>query len=128
MIDRVEFGKRIDSSSKGLLEKEELTIMEIGLDEIDSASSFVSYISEEYKLPKSSVWYNLKKLKELGLLDFANKDEKGKKLSLTKSGVYMYHHIKDEKTDIMAKFYNKIMKADDEYTYNPMYNHIKVNH
>lgn len=62
-------------------------MFEIGRDRIDSASSFVNYVYEVYGFSKSSVWYNLNRLKELGILDFANKDEVGKPLCLTRAGL-----------------------------------------
>ncbi len=69
-----------------LTKREQLVILEISGDAIDSASAFVSYISESYGFSKSSVWYNLNRLKEKGLLDFATKEEPGKALLLTKQG------------------------------------------
>ncbi len=70
-----------------LTRREQLIVLEIGADSIDSASAFVSYLSESYGFSKSSVWYNLNRLKEKGLVDFATKDEPGKALTLTKYGV-----------------------------------------
>jgi DNA-binding PadR family transcriptional regulator len=71
-----------------LTKREQLVVLEIADDTIDSASSFVSYISESYGFSKSSVWYNLNRLKEKKVLDFATKDEPGKTLTLTKQGVH----------------------------------------
>ncbi len=71
----------------GLTKRERLVVVEIGRDMIDSASAFVSYMSEAYGFSKSSVWYNLKRLKEKGVLDFATKDELGKPLVLTRAGL-----------------------------------------
>ena len=69
-----------------LTKREQLLVLEIGGDAIDSASAFVSYISESYGFSKSSVWYNLNRLKEKKVLDFATKEEPGKVLELTKQG------------------------------------------
>jgi len=71
-----------------VLPKEEwLTILaEIGLDEIATPTSFVSYMCERYGESKSSVWYRLRRLKELGLLDFAEKGEEPRPLALTERG------------------------------------------
>jgi DNA-binding PadR family transcriptional regulator len=69
-----------------LSRREQLILLEIGYDAIDSASAFVGYMSEEYGFSKSSLWYNLKRLKERKLLDFATKDEPGKTLVLTRRG------------------------------------------
>ncbi len=65
---------------------EKLLLLEISNDLIDSASKFVDYISSEYQIPKSTVWYNLKKLKLLEIIDFASKEEIGKPLRLTAIG------------------------------------------
>jgi biotin operon repressor len=56
-----------------LSQREQLIVLEIDHDAIDSASSFVDYISDEYGISKSSVWYNLNCLKEEGVIDFADK-------------------------------------------------------
>jgi predicted transcriptional regulator len=64
-----------------------LIISEIGYSQITTATSFVEYIYDKYGFSKSCVWYNLKKLKQVGLLDFTEKDDKGKPLELTKNGI-----------------------------------------
>ena len=69
-----------------LSRREQLILLEIGYDAIDSASAFVGYMNEEYGFSKSSLWYNLKRLKERHLLDFATKEEPGKTLVLTRQG------------------------------------------
>ncbi|MEM3227364.1 MAG: hypothetical protein QXR58_01660 [Candidatus Micrarchaeaceae archaeon] len=88
-----------------LVERELVLLAEIGKDEIISASSFVEYISEEYAMPKSTVWYTLKKLKEKELLDFANKDEVGKPLQLTRRGLrkFMSTGIKTARAEFAVK-------------------------
>ncbi|MGI0141200.1 MAG: hypothetical protein ACREBF_00915 [Candidatus Micrarchaeales archaeon] len=69
--------------------KEQVIIAEIGFDEISTATSFVEYIYEKYGFSRSCTWYNLKKLKHKGVLDFAEKreSEANKPLYLTKQGV-----------------------------------------
>jgi DNA-binding MarR family transcriptional regulator len=69
--------------------KEQIIIMEIGYEHIDSASAFVDYIYEEYGFSKSTVWYNLKKLKKKGVVSFAEKGESQKPLELTKEGIVL---------------------------------------
>ena len=78
---------RIQKVAARLSKRERLIVMEIGMDSINSASSFVGYISESYGFSKSSVWYNLNRLKEKGVLDFATREEPGKFLVLTKAGL-----------------------------------------
>ncbi len=75
-VEKMRLGKR-----------EQLIILEVGRDSIDSASAFVDYITESYGYSKSSIWYNLNRLKELGLADFATKEEPGKVLMLTRDGL-----------------------------------------
>lgn len=67
--------------------KEKLLLAEIGFDHITTATSFVDYISEKHGFSKSCIWYNLKKLKKMRVLDFAEKGEPGKPLYLTREGV-----------------------------------------
>lgn len=67
--------------------KDVLILSEIGLDEIMSATPFVDYMNEKYGFSKSGVWYNLKKLKKQGLLDFTEKGEEQRPLHLTKEGL-----------------------------------------
>lgn len=62
-------------------------LTEIGLDEIETATSFVDYMHECYGESKSSVWYRLKRMKEMGLLEFMEKGEEPHPLSLTRKGV-----------------------------------------
>ena len=69
-----------------LTRREQLVVLEIGGDIIDSASAFVAYMNEIYGFSKSSVWYNLNRLKEKGVVDFATKAEPGKALTLTGAG------------------------------------------
>ena len=67
--------------------REQLLVLEIDRDAIDSASSFVDYISDEYGISKSSVWYNLNCLKEKGVITFADRQHQGVPLMLTRKGV-----------------------------------------
>jgi hypothetical protein len=78
-------GARVDRLPR-LTRREQLVVLEIGGDVIDSASAFVAYMSEIYGFSKSSVWYNLNRLKEKGVVDFATKEEPGKSLILTNAG------------------------------------------
>ncbi|MEM3781675.1 MAG: hypothetical protein QXT43_01790 [Candidatus Micrarchaeaceae archaeon] len=60
--------------------------MEIGFDDIGTATSFVEYYCARYGESKSSVWYRLKRLKELGYLTFSEKGDESKALALTELG------------------------------------------
>jgi|GEM_PF-1292827 hypothetical protein len=67
-------------------EKELILLSEIGLEAIPTATSFVEYIAEKYSLSASGVWYTLKKLKEKRVVDFTERGEEDKPLSLTEFG------------------------------------------
>ena len=92
IVSRIE--KRAAAAARSALTKrEQLLVLEIGGDAIDSASAFVCYISEAYGFSKSSVWYNLNRLKEKQVVDFATKEEPGKALELTKAGARELHAL-----------------------------------
>lgn len=76
-----------------LTKREQLIVLEIGDDMIDSASAFVGYLSDAYGFSKSSVWYNLNRLKEKGVVDFASKEEQGKPLGLTEFGSHQLRSL-----------------------------------
>ncbi len=94
----------IEKSLLRLTEREQLVILEIGTDIIDSASSFVGYISDAYGLSKSSVWYLLNRLKEKSILDFASKDEPGKPLKLTALGRSVLNEVTPKSKEIMTRY------------------------
>lgn len=93
-------------SEQKLTQRELLVLAEIGQDVIDSASSFVSYMSESYGLSKSSVWYNLNKLRELDYIEF----EPGKTLRLTPGGVNLYNSMGSAKTKVIEAFSTKFLE------------------
>ncbi len=92
-----------------LTRREQLVMLEIGLDSIASASSFVEYIEDSYRISKSSVWYTLKRLKERNLIDFATKDEPGKSLLLTRNGRECLHVVERSRSDILRYFTGAVM-------------------
>jgi len=71
-------------------EKELLILSELGLDQVPSATSFVEFVSGKYSLSASGVWYTLKKLKRKRVVDFTEKGEGYKPLSLTSMGVSIF--------------------------------------
>lgn len=78
---------KVNTGKIRLSEREQLFILEIGKDIINSASSFVNYVSEIYGIAKSSSWYCLKRMKDLQLLHFDSKLEHMQKgLFLTSTG------------------------------------------
>ncbi len=87
-----------------LSQREQLMILEIDRDVIDSASSFVDYISDEYGISKSSVWYNLNCLKEKGVIDFADKQHMGEPLMLTKKGTEQLGALAGRRSAVLEAF------------------------
>lgn len=108
--------RRIQTSSANqmaelkLSEREQLLLVEIGGDEIDTATSFVNYINEEYGFSKSAIWYNLNQLKQDGLVEFANKDETGKPLTLTKDGMRALDTLNVVKNALVERFSNMFLE------------------
>jgi DNA-binding MarR family transcriptional regulator len=97
----------------GISATEQLIVLEIGRDRIDTANSFVEYICEMYALSKSTVWYNLKKLKESGTLTFATKEERGRMdLALTKRGIEMLKRIEPRRAQMESRFSRTYEKGD----------------
>ena len=105
---------RDDAKFSKLTLREQLVIIEIGFDKINSASSFVEYISESYGFSKSSVWYNLNRLKEKGMLDFATREEIGKALELTTTGASEFSMLEKSQKDIGEIFNAVGAHADKE--------------
>jgi hypothetical protein len=87
-----------------LSQREQLIILEVDRDVIDSASSFVDYISDEYGISKSSVWYNLNCLKEKGVIDFADKQHQGKPLMLTRNGAGQLDALARRRSAVLEAF------------------------
>lgn len=87
-----------------LSQREQLIILEIDRDAINSASSFVDYISDEYGISKSSVWYNLNCLKEEGVIDFADKQHQGKPLMLTRKGTEQLGALASRRSAVLEAF------------------------
>ncbi len=83
VANRYREGSLKDSASR----KELLLMHEIGLDQIPTATDFVSYASDRFGMSQSGIWYTLKKLKRAGLLDFTEKGEENRPLTLTMEGV-----------------------------------------
>ena len=92
----------VDKQRLGM--REQLLMLEIGFDSMDSASSFVDYVSEEYGFSKSSVWYNLKRLKDFGFVEFANREEIGKPLCLTRVGRGQLGSFEKSRRELLAHF------------------------
>ncbi len=70
-----------------LSSKELLMLSEIGLDQVPTATDFVEFMSENYNMSQSGIWYTLKKLKKEGIVDFMERGEEYKPLSLTEGGI-----------------------------------------
>ena len=94
-----------------LTRREQLLMLEIGRDMIDTASSFVDYIQEHYGFSKSSIWYCLNRLKETGFAQFANKLDQGRPLSLTKVGLMSLRELEAHKNAIIKQFSDAFMHS-----------------
>ena len=97
-------------TAQKLTQRELLVLAEIGDDAIDSASSFVSYMNESYGFSKSSVWYNLNKLRELGLLEF----EPGSELRLTANGIAKHTALGSERSRLIDLFSSRFLAGLDK--------------
>jgi hypothetical protein len=71
-------------------DKEVLLLAEIGLDEIATATSFVEYVCDKYGISRSGAWYCLKKLKKEGVVEFTEKGEEYRPLSMTEKGLEVF--------------------------------------
>jgi DNA-binding PadR family transcriptional regulator len=99
--------------------REQLLLLEIGRDRIDTASSFVDYIRDMYGFSKSSVWYCLNRLRDFGLVEFANKDEIGKPLSLTRQGLTELARVEPGRNEIIMRFSNSFLSGFEKRERNP---------
>lgn len=86
-VERLKYNSTLEVSFS---DKEVLLLAEIGLDEIATATSFVEYVCDKYGISKSGAWYCLKKLKKEGVVEFTEKGEAYKPLSMTKQGVEVF--------------------------------------
>ena len=102
----------VSAERSRLIQREQLILLEIGRDEIDSASAFVEYLGSEYGFSKSSIWYNLNRLKEKGLLDFASKESVGKPLILTQAGLSELGRLEPFRSKIAAGFSEQLLRTE----------------
>ncbi len=106
IVDKREHNRKIFNKC------EQLIILEIGCDLIPSASSFTEYVSNIYGFSKSTVWYNLKNLKNKKVLDFATKINPTQILALTKKGIRCLKPIKKQKVSLINYFNSRYMKLE----------------
>ena len=64
----------------------------------------MDYISDEYGISKSSVWYNLNCLKEKGVIDFADKQHQGEPLMLTRKGMEQLGALASRRSAVLEAF------------------------
>lgn len=82
-----ECSKKIrDFVNHRLNKKEKLILKEISKNN-GNATKFVSFISKKYGFSKTSVWYNLRKMKDSGLIVFGNSKKRGIKTRITFLGL-----------------------------------------
>ncbi|MGC8587232.1 MAG: hypothetical protein ACP5K9_03025 [Candidatus Micrarchaeia archaeon] len=92
-------------------QKEEILVSEIGLDHITSATAFVDYVSDKYGFSRSGVWYTLKKLKQKGMVDFAEKGEQYRPLELTRSGIATVRSVVQARIGVSRGVYSVAARA-----------------
>ena len=90
-------------------DKELMLMYEIGLNLIPTATDFVDYVSNKYEVSQSGIWYTLKKLKREGIVDFTEKGEGPKPLTLTEFGMKL---IRSKITDVENRQYHRIVFAE----------------
>ena len=80
-----------NANSEGIaLSGKKLAIVhEIGIAEVPTATAFVAYVAVKYSISESGVWYVLKTLKRDGVVDFTEKGEEQRPLTLTCKGMRM---------------------------------------
>ncbi len=84
----------------------ELTLLyEIGLNVFPTATEFVDSVAAKHDVCKSGIWYTLKKLKSGGLVDFTEKGEGHRPLSLTDAGTQA---IRSKIIDVENRHYHYI--------------------
>lgn len=107
--------------------REQLILLEISKDKIDTASSFVDYLQDNYGFSKSSSWYCLNRLKEFGLVDFANRVELGKPLCLTKVGLAELNRLEGVRNEVLAYFSSSFLADQNDYSYKSNFRYMQNN-
>jgi len=76
-----------DFVSLSLNKKQKFLLLEAyKLDRKTTVTRFVNYVCKQHGFSKTTTWYNLKKLKSLGLVDFGTFFSRGSALTLTEFG------------------------------------------
>jgi predicted transcriptional regulator len=101
-----ECNKKIrDFVSHRLSEKEKLILDEISKNDGNRCiTSFVSLVCEKYGFSKTCVWYNLRKMKDSGLIVFGNSNERGMKARMTLLGLLVEENKMNNVRDIYEKW------------------------
>lgn len=87
-----------------LSEKEKLILNEISKNNDNSCiTGFVSLLCEKYGFSKTCVWYNLRKMKDSGLIVFGNSNEKGMKARMTVLGLL----VEDKSMNRVKELYDQ---------------------
>ena len=76
-----------------LSEKKLVLVYEIGLHLIPTATEFVNYVAARHGFSESGVWYMLKSLKRAGVVDFTEKGEEQRPLTLTDTGMALMRTV-----------------------------------
>jgi predicted transcriptional regulator len=101
-----ECNKKIrDFVNHRLSQKEKLILEEISKNNGNHCiTSFVSLVCEKYGFSKTCVWYNLRKMKDSGLIVFGNSSERGMKARITMLGLIAEDKTINSVKDVYEKW------------------------
>jgi len=83
-----------DFVSHRLNKKEKLILREMRNNGNHCITKFVSFMCNKYGFSKTCIWYNLRKMREDGLIIFGDSKEKGKEPRLTFFGSAIEKNLK----------------------------------
>lgn len=86
------YTKNMKAFVSSRLNKKEKIILKEAANNKTNVTRLVYQISKDYGFSKTCIWYNLKKLKQSGLLDFGDLEKKGINVQLTFLGSLIYQN------------------------------------
>ena len=82
--------------SKGLKPKQKIILGQISeLSCETNVTQLVNLIEKQTGSSRTSIWYNLRKIKAAGLIDFGSKSDKGKPAKITEIGMQVKEAIEN---------------------------------
>jgi predicted transcriptional regulator len=89
-----------DFVSHRLNKREKMILKEMGENNVHrSMTKFVQFLSKKYNISRTCVWYNIRKMRDSGLIVFGNQNARGTRASLTEFGLLIQtsNILKDRK-------------------------------